>query len=1172
MKLPELRAYLGLGAAASLEQALGAARDKERAWTGAETDASRGTLAAQATARRAEFEAQLAALKAKGVPPTSPQYRSFEAEARKWQQRLRLLGLLQALDAFEASATAIAALIEEKRRSRAEMELGKLRPLLTRLPDELAARFADLEADLTDAFPTPGSTLAAPTPGTPAPPTPTPAPAPVDSPGPRSDDRDITAAATLASPTPAEGRPAEPATPSPTPAVGGLVAGQKVFRRYALRRILGRGGMGIVWLARDEELERDVALKFLPDLVAFNRGAVAELKRETRHALELTHPNILRSYDFIHDEAAAAISMEYVDGDSLANLRPDQPGGVFEVAQLRGWIEQLCAALEYAHTQVRLVHRDLKPANLLVDRGGHLKVADFGIAHRLSESVTRMTHTSAPSGTLVYSSPQQLAGEPPSVADDIYGLGATLYELLTGKPPFYSGDIAAQVQGKTAPSVAQRRRELGVENAAEVPPEWEATIAACLAKESALRPRNARGVAARLALSVTMPAGEGGSAGGPESSAAAQLEGASAPAEHAVGAAGLDSGPVPSLGLWEPVEGALGPSDGVAAAAATWGDPQAGTRPTGSPEEAAPGSEVADPPRVKAARSHRWRRNVAAEVIAVVVLAVGIGLYRGASLSRERARQRPTNPSPFQMDTNRWAWLRPGTFIMGSPPTEQDRAGDEGPQMAVTLTKGFWMSRHEVTQGEYQAVTGRYPSAFTGDLNRPVEQVNWIDATNYCARLTAQERAAGRLPAGWAYRLPTEAEWEYAARAGTTTRFSYGDDPGYSQLSNYAWYSSNSATSTQPVGGKQPNPWGLYDVSGNVWEWCLDWYRTYPGGSATDPVGPGSGSNRVLRGGGWWNNGQVCRSAHRRGNRTPDARGNGIGFRAVLALGTIGVPVAPAEEALVREDAVTNAVAPGVATTKVTGQIQPGSAPANAPPFPMDTNRWAWIRPGTFTMGSPATEQDRFGNEAPQTVVTLTKGFWMGKYEVTQGEYLAVVGDNPSSFTGDLKRPVEGVSWIDATNYCGRLTAQERAAGRLPAGWAYRLPTEAEWEYAARAGTTTRFSYGDDPGYSKLSNYAWYGGTSATSTQPVGRKQPNSWGLYDLYGNVREWCWDRHGPYPGGRVSDPTGPASGSACVLRGGGWSAGGQHCRSAFRGGLAPGSRSSRIGFRAVLAAGQP
>src|SRR6185503_12034619 len=133
-----------------------------------------------------------------------------------------------------------------------------------------------------------------------------------------------------------------------------------------------------------------------------------------------------------------------------------------------------------------------------------------------------------------------------------------------------------------------------------------------------------------------------------------------------------------------------------------------------------------------------------------------------------------------------------------------------------------------------------------------------------------------------------------------------------------------------------------------------------------------------------------------------------------------------------------------------------------------------FIPPNTFTMGSPTNEQDRNIFEGPQTTVTLTRGFWIGKHEVTQGEYLDVTGTNPSDFPGELSRPISSVTWFDATNYCWLLTQRELAAGRIPVGSKYRLPTEAEWECAARAGTTTRFSYGDDPSYASLTNYAWF--------------------------------------------------------------------------------------------------
>src|SRR3954470_24275483 len=173
--------------------------------------------------------------------------------------------------------------------------------------------------------------------------------------------------------------------------IKGFSHGQKIFGRYTLKKILGRGGMGVVWLARDEDLERDVALKFLPEVVAMDREAVRDLKRETRRSLELTHSHIVRIYDFIQDVRTAAISMEYIAGDTMAARKVDHPAGHFETAELEGWLRQLLEALAYAHTKGEVVHRDLKPANLMIDARGDLKIADFGIAASVSDSVSRVS-------------------------------------------------------------------------------------------------------------------------------------------------------------------------------------------------------------------------------------------------------------------------------------------------------------------------------------------------------------------------------------------------------------------------------------------------------------------------------------------------------------------------------------------------------------------------------------------------------------------------------------------------------------------------------------------------------------------------------------------------------------------------------------------------------------
>jgi serine/threonine protein kinase len=279
--------------------------------------------------------------------------------------------------------------------------------------------------------------------------------------------------------------------------IRGFVVGQKVFDRYTIKKVLGRGGMGVVWLASDEKLERDVALKFLPELLVLDAASLDDLKRETKRNLELTHQHIVRVYDFAQDDRSAAISMEYVDGPTLSALRVERENKVLETTELEPIVQQACAALEYAHVAAGIVHRDLKPANLMMNSRGELKITDFGIARSLSESISMLTMKKT-SGTLIYMSPQQLDGERASALDDIYSLGATIYELLASKPPFYSGGVDKQIHEKKPVSIEERRKELGIVSSHAIPAHWETTIAACLAKNPADRPQSARELAERL--------------------------------------------------------------------------------------------------------------------------------------------------------------------------------------------------------------------------------------------------------------------------------------------------------------------------------------------------------------------------------------------------------------------------------------------------------------------------------------------------------------------------------------------------------------------------------------------------------------------------------------------------------------------------------------------------
>jgi formylglycine-generating enzyme required for sulfatase activity/WD40 repeat protein/serine/threonine protein kinase len=448
----------------------------------------------------------------------------------------------------------------------------------------------------------------------------------------------------------------------------------------------------------------------------------------------------------------------------------------------------------------------------------------------------------------------------------------------------------------------------------------------------------------------------------------------------------------------------------------------------------------------------------------VYILRIADGPPRALSAQEAKKQQEDEAKRlavPVQMENSigmKLNLIPAGRFLMGSPENEPGRVVDEGPQHEVTISKPFHIGVYDVTQAEYQKITGKNPSRFKinqgGGWDHPVETVSWEDAVNFCKQLSdlPEEKMACRV-----YRLPTEAEWEYACRAGTQTAYSYGENPN--KWAEYGWFNGNSLGKTHTVGQKSANSWGLHDMQGNVFHWCADWYgeNYYKESPRTDPQGPAKGDIRVCRGASWNQGGRIALRNH----NFPLHTSSENGFRVVCDC---------------RPPQITNSI----------------------------SMKLARIPAGKFLMGSPENEPGRQGNEGPQHEVTITKPFHIGVYEVTQAEYEKVTGKNPSKFNkangGGPDHPVEMVSWDDAIAFCKKLTElpDEKKAGRV-----YRLPTEAEWEYASRAGTRTAYSFGEDG--SKLGVYAWYAENSPGTTHPVGQKLPNRWGLYDMHGNVWEW-------------------------------------------------------------------
>jgi serine/threonine protein kinase/formylglycine-generating enzyme required for sulfatase activity len=685
---------------------------------------------------------------------------------------------------------------------------------------------------------------------------------------------------------------------------------------YVVLERLGEGGMGQVFKARHQHMDRVVAIKVMRKESLQSADSVRRFYQEIKAAAALMHPNIVMAFDAGQVGTTHYYSMEYVDGPDLDRLVSQS--GPLPVAQACDFIRQAALGLQHAHER-GLVHRDVKPSNLLVSSppGGPpvVKVLDLGLA-RLTTSFPqqrKLTRKDQMLGTPDYLAPEQaLDARKADIRADVYSLGCSLFFLLTGRAPFQAEALAELLlkhQSEPPPSVRSSRPD--------APLALDALLKRMLAKKPEQRPSTPAEVAAALeplargsevgpVLHALLPASEPGDGARTEF-----LDG------HHSSHNGISPPPASDTQARDRERQYIAVKPGLLVGAAIGfgavffaGLVLAVLLVTARPDKgrpAAPGSLGTQAPAPKPA--------------AVAGGEIKDGIKRQPEKPPGEPIKPPLPPKPppafAKVVTNsigmKLVLIPAGTFLMGSPATERERRPDEA-QHEVALTRDYWLGAAEVTQRQFRVVMGYNPSFFSTDGpgrpglaypvvgppaggrnsvkgmstdDFPVENVSYEEAVELCQKLSEllAERRAGR-----AYRLPTEAEWECACRGGDPRIPFYF---GHSFSSTQANFNGNfpyggaarGAYLVRPceVGSYKANTFGLFDMHGNVWEWCSDWYEAdyYGKSPRRDPPGPAAGVSRVIRGGSWLFDGAHCRSACR-DSKSPADRNAGVGFRVAL--------------------------------------------------------------------------------------------------------------------------------------------------------------------------------------------------------------------------------------------------------------------------------------------------
>ena len=642
--------------------------------------------------------------------------------------------------------------------------------------------------------------------------------------------------------------------------------GELILGRYMVLSELGQGSVGVVYKCFDETAKMVISVESLPPDLSQNTRKMEEVKKIFRLVCSLHHPKIVccNALEMDHATGNYYLIMECIEGEDLRRWIERMRGeGGLTLKNVLPVIRQIASALDYAHGE-NVFLLDLKPGGIMIDQTGQVKMLGFGLAEQIRAGTTGGNLANPGTGdTAPYMAPEQWRGNPRNAATDQYALAVLSYEMLAGHLPFDGADEAA---------LRQAVLTLDPEPIASLPEQAQAAIGQAMSKDPANR---------FLRCSDFVDALEGKNG---ESSAVS------------------DSGPIRQE-EWVSVSAAVPPQ---------FPERRNATVPPRRepPEQKLPGGKK------KRGRKVFGILFVLVAITAVILFAFykrneipGLsGFVRNlvgekqtpddasdlifdditTSEPFDRVRpsdgEQPNNASVLIFDETKTIALsdnvnlelvkvEAGTFEMSAK--DGENKDNEVPHQA-TLTKDFYIGRTEVTQAQWNAVMGNNPSEFKGD-DLPVEKVSWNDAMEFCEKLNS----TGKAPSGWKFTLPTETQWEFAARGGNKSNgFKYS---GGNDLDEVAWYSNNSNSSTHPVGQKDANELGLYDMSGNVYEWCLD---TENGDSSTLKAeftrdNWTSTTQKALRGGQWGSSASACRPL-RRISLFSGSRNNDLGFRLAL--------------------------------------------------------------------------------------------------------------------------------------------------------------------------------------------------------------------------------------------------------------------------------------------------